>query len=72
MTPDDEENVSEFYKGFENNTKHIIENSFDWDFSNFGYITWEQIHKLCENNNLVCTLENFNWNKGQIYKETKK
>ena len=38
-----------------------------WDTSNFGFITWGQIHNFCVEQNLVNSLKVFEHNLGQIY-----
>lgn len=65
LLPEDESNIRDFY----NNTliNYIPRGFQDWDISKWGYISWKQISDFCNRNNLIETLKNFCWNKGQIY-----
>ena len=43
-----------------------------WDYNKVGYLTWEDLEKHCRNrsNDWPLTLENFDYNRGQIFGRT--
>ncbi len=47
------------YEQIDDNLNHIKEN--------LGVISWENIYNFCDNNKLTNTIENFKFNKKQIY-----
>lgn len=40
-----------------------------WEIEDWGFIAWEDVKNFCESNDLDNTLKNFEFNRGQIYRE---
>jgi hypothetical protein len=38
-----------------------------WDISHWGFLFWDEIEEFCRDNQLQRTIENFEFNEGQIY-----
>lgn len=70
LVPDDNSKLSTFYqltlKGY------TPKDSKGLDVKNWGYISWADIEKFCEKNNLGETLKVFKFNEGQIYERKKR
>ncbi len=65
LVPDTEKNLRDFFRDIEFNlgSSELKE----WDTGRWGYLSWEEVEKFCERNQMRSTLSNFEHNKGQIY-----
>ncbi len=41
----------------------------EWDTSHYGYLTWATVKSFCKQNHLAATLDVFDYNDGQIFRE---
>lgn len=65
LVPDNLPAIEDFYK---NTLKDYYPTGFqNWDTKNWGYVSWKQIEEFCRKYNLMETLKNFEFNRGQIY-----
>jgi len=39
----------------------------EWDVTNWGFITWQEVEEFSKDHNLKGTQEIFEFNRGQIY-----
>jgi hypothetical protein len=70
LVPDDVSNLRRFYQS---DLKNYYPEGFqEWDITNWGYLSWKDVEKFCEDNKLDGVKENFVFNKGQIYYERRK
>ncbi|MEO0083385.1 MAG: hypothetical protein ABIK33_03235 [candidate division WOR-3 bacterium] len=67
VIPETECNMKQFFK----DNKNKIETLLKCNIKNWGYITWEQIEKFCQENQLTKTMGVFSFNGQQIYKKSK-
>ncbi len=70
-------NISEEFNKFESKRRESLKgytpkDSKGLDVKNWGYISWADIEKFCEKNNLGETLKVFKFNEGQIYERKKR
>jgi hypothetical protein len=65
LVPDDISSLKRFY---EDSLRNYHPDGFpEWDVTNWGYMSWGEVEKFCKDNKLDGVIENFEFNRGQIY-----
>ncbi len=67
IVPDNNSSIKAFYQ---DTLKDYKPSGFQyWNIMNWGFISWEDVESFCKKHGLSRTIENFCFNKGQIYDE---
>jgi len=68
LIPEENENIESFIETFKTKIPKCGTQILKyWNTKNWGFISWKNVHELCERYKLYNPLEVFNWNTGQIY-----
>lgn len=65
LVPEDSTNMIKFFNSDFKKIEKIAQQ--DMKLSNWGFVTWKEVHDFCKIYNLENTLKVFSFNEGQIY-----